>query len=91
MIYGANRHISKNVDYDAFIDVDDPEFRAFLNNEMEFPNVRINPADADLIAAAPEMYAAIDQIVTWLESGHTPTAGDLAEYIALLKKARGEL
>lgn len=51
-VYGALRHINKNVDDDVFLFEPVPEGE-------ETPNVRINPADADLIAAAPDLLAAL--------------------------------
>jgi len=62
MIYGAIRHINKNVEYESFIDEDNSEFQAFQHGKIEFPNVRINPLDANLIAAAPDMYEALKSI-----------------------------
>lgn len=55
-VYGAIRHINKNVDVDAFWAPAEGEDREAAN----FPNVRINPADADLLASAPDLLAALE-------------------------------
>jgi hypothetical protein len=51
-IYGALRHINKNVDDDSF-------YFPFEGDEaFTVPDVRINPGDAALIAAAPDLLEA---------------------------------
>lgn len=61
-VYGAIRHINKNVDSDAFWQPDDGEDPDTAN----CPNVRSFPADADLIAAAPDLLDALRQAVSVL-------------------------
>lgn len=52
-IYGAIRHINRNVDESAFYDPErDPQ------KDANTPNVRSNEGDADLITAAPDLLEA---------------------------------
>ena len=68
MIYGAIRHINKNVEYESFIDEDNSEFQAFQHGKIEFPNVRINPLDANLIASSPDMYKDLNSLIMSITS-----------------------
>lgn len=47
--------------------------------------------DARLIAAAPELYAALDWIMRYVEDGSLPAPGNIKDARAALAKARGEV
>lgn len=57
-IYSGIRHLNKNVDDSCFLD--DTEQDAIHSGEFNYPNVRNNEGDADLIAAAPDMLEALE-------------------------------
>lgn len=83
-VYGALRHINKNVDDDTFLFEPVPEGE-------ETPNVRINPADADLIAAAPDLLAACEALLEADQNGTAKQLNDARSAArAAIKKAGGD-
>lgn len=81
-IYGAIRHINKNVDEESFASCDHRHGEA----GPDTPNVRRNPEDADLIAAAPDLLAACLAALPHHQGGHSTVGRMLAAAIA---KAKG--
>lgn len=67
-VYGAMRHISKNVDYDYFWTPSPEDEAAIDAGDLHIPNVRINHGDASLICAAPALYAACQAALALIAS-----------------------
>lgn len=92
-VYAALRHINRNVDDSTFFDWDAVEDADSVNT----PNVRINRADADLIAAAPDLLAALEEAITLVEFFHGvpgwteyQSSPEMKRLRAAIAKARGE-
>lgn len=83
-VYGGIRHLNKNVDYDAFWFPDDGEDQEAAN----IPNVRNHEADADLIAAAPDLLAALRTVRDALAPLKRPDLWRLVD--AAIAKAEGK-
>ena len=80
----------------------DGEYRTLINDCLHMIIRSVRPEDmwfcpenrdanAALIAAAPELYAALENLVAWASLEETPRLADLLEAArAALAKARGE-
>jgi len=84
-IYGAIRHLNKNVNDDAFFSDVDDEYDKVEKGELNTPNVRNNPGDADLIAAAPDLLSALRDLHD--SQNGPPLETERAEWEAAMSKA----
>lgn len=94
-ISGALRHVQRNVDIDAFLDGESIDE---INNGLyETPSGR-SVADAALIAAAPEMLAALEECSSILRlldpldspGGSEKLSAAIARAVAAIARATGE-
>lgn len=60
---------------------------AYMSDDLPVPDT---VANAHLIAAAPDIYAALDALVLCINSGSTVTYGCLNDAKRALSRARGE-
>jgi hypothetical protein len=91
-IYGAMRHIERNVDRDAFLAEEDQ--KAINDGVLTVPNCRYNPADVAAMVAAPDMLEALEAVEAWwnahgIEGDHRTDAFCTLARNAI-KKARGQ-
>lgn len=85
--YSALRHIERNVDRDAYLS--DEDAKEIDEGRLNAPDVRYNPADVALIAAAPDLLALLEELIDieGPQPGHVVWANKVK---AAIKKARGE-
>jgi hypothetical protein len=60
------------------------------NDEEQVCDIVYNKADADLIAAAPDMYAALENVCMICQLRDHETNCECCQFGKVLKKARGE-
>lgn len=70
---------------------DNGEFVTYVAQSRYYDNREDKTADANkhLIAAAPDLYAALEQAVAWMDCERTPI-NVLAHSRTILRRARGE-